>query len=264
MSKMTLIDLVQDIMNDLSSDSVNSITDTEESMQIAQILKSVFFELIGQRDVWPHLSKFTTLNSVGDSTKPTHLGTPDNLKRLDWFKYNKKKVGDTRNYYSEIKWKEPSDFIEYTNQRNLDNTNVIEVTDYDGAKFQVLNDRQPTYYTSFDDNFLVLDSYDSDIESSLQGSNTQVKIYLIPTWTVDDNFTPDLPAEAFPGYLAEAKSVCSFRLEEIVDEKAEQQSKRQRERLSRSGWQVHGGIKYPNYGRNVGRRTSTKLFDKES
>jgi hypothetical protein len=262
MAKLTLLEIVQDIMNDMDSDNVNSISDTEESMQIAQIVKTTYFEMIGRRD-WPHLSKLTTLLSLGESARPTHLGTPSNMVRLDWFKYNKKQTGDTRNRFKDVEYKYPDEFIAITNERNLDNANVIEVTDYDGAKFQVFNDVQPKYFTSFDDKYIVLDSYDASLESTVQASNTQVRIYTIPTWTVDDDFVPDLPMETFPALLAEAKSVASFKLENEVDQKAEQQSERQQKRLSVNGWSVHGGIRYPNYGRRTGRVTSGSLFNKE-
>lgn len=263
---MTLLEIVQDIMNDMDSDEVNSISDTEESSQIAQIVKTTYFEMIGRRD-WPHLSKFTTLNSIGDLNKPTHLGTPDNLTRLDWFNYNKKQPGDTRNKFRPIEYLYPDQFILKTNDRNLDETNVIEVTDYDGATFQVFNDRQPVYYTSFDDNFIVLDSYDVDVEDTVQSSNTQVKVYTTPAWSVDDDFVPDLPIEAFPGLLAEAKSVAAFKLDDKVDQKAEQQSERQQKRLSKDGWSIKGGVRYYNYGRRAAyaptRYTTSNHFNRD-
>ncbi len=261
MPKLSLLAMVQDILNDMDSDEVNSISDTEESLQVAQIIKTTYFEMIDRRD-WPHLSKFSILNSVGDTSRPTHLGTPDNLSKLEWFKYNKKKVGETRNRYVDIQYLYPDEFILRTNDRNLDKANVVEVSDYGLAKFQVFNDRQPTYYTSFDDNFIVLDAYDSVIESSVQGGNTQVRIYTIPSWTVSDVFVPDLPMEAFSGLLAESKSVASFKLDDTVDQKAEQQAARQQQRLSKDGWSIKGGIRYPNYGRSLSRTTSSNLFDK--
>lgn len=259
--KQTLLEIVQDIMNDMDSDRVSSISDTEESEQIAQIVKTTYFEMIGRRD-WKHLFKLSSFNSVGDNTKPTHLNTPENLARLEWFKYNRKKLGETRNRYEDITYLEPLEFIQKTNSRNLDADNVEEIVDFDGARFQVFNDKQPEYYTSFDDRFIVLDSYRFDVETTVQGLNSQVYMYTIPSWTADDLFIPDLPLETFPALLAEAKSVASFKLADAADSKAEQQSVRQQKRLSVNGWAVKGGINYPNYGRIISKTTSSNLLDK--
>jgi len=259
MSKMTLLEIVQDVMNDMTSDQVNSISDTEESIQIAQIAKTTYFEMIGRRD-WPHLSKFTTLSSVSLLAQPTHLLVPANVSRLDWFKYNKKRVAETRNRFEDVEYLHPDEFINKLNARNLDDTNVISIADFGGATLQIIDDKQPTYFTSFDDKYIVLDSYDTAIESSVQGSNTQIKAYTIPTWSAVDGFTPDLPTEHFPGYLAEVKSIAKYRLEGEADQKAEQQSERQQKRLSVNNWTVHGGIRYPDYGRRVNRTASSSLF----
>ena len=46
--KMTLIELVQDVLNDLDSDEVNHIDDTIEAQQVAQIIKtSYLYNLFG-------------------------------------------------------------------------------------------------------------------------------------------------------------------------------------------------------------------------
>ena len=54
--QMTLLEMVQDILNDIDSDPVNSIDDTEESVQIAQIIKTSYFALSTNRN-WPHQKK---------------------------------------------------------------------------------------------------------------------------------------------------------------------------------------------------------------
>lgn len=259
--KYTLLEIVQDVMNDMSSDDVGSISDTEEAIQIAQIAKTTYFEMIARRD-WPHLSKFSVLQSVSDSLKPTHLKVPENVSRLEWFKYNKKKLDETRNRYQEMVYKHPDVFIKDTNDRNLDKGNIVEVVDFGGASLQIRNDIQPTYFTSFDEEFIVLDSYDNTVENTLQGPNTQVRVYTTPVWQVLDNFVPDLPMEAFPALIAEVKSVAVFKLDREIDTKSEQQSTRQQKRLSMQSWVVNGGVRYPNYGRNVGKVASSVPFDK--
>ena len=51
--KMNLLEITQDILNDMDGDEVNSIDDTFESAQIAQIIKSTYYAIISNRN-WPH------------------------------------------------------------------------------------------------------------------------------------------------------------------------------------------------------------------
>jgi len=46
MAKMTVLEIVQDILNDIDGDEVNSIDDTLESEQVAQIVKSTYDAII--------------------------------------------------------------------------------------------------------------------------------------------------------------------------------------------------------------------------
>jgi len=52
--KLTLLEIVQDIMNDMDGDEVNAISDTIESQQVAQIVKTTYLEMMANRN-WPHL-----------------------------------------------------------------------------------------------------------------------------------------------------------------------------------------------------------------
>lgn len=68
MPKYTLLDMTQDILSDMNSDEVNSIADTIESMQVAQIIKSTYYNIIDGRD-WPHLYQMFQLTPSGDTAK---------------------------------------------------------------------------------------------------------------------------------------------------------------------------------------------------
>ena len=246
--KKTLLQLTQDILSDMNSDEVNSITDSLESLQVAQIIRSVYEEMIAAKN-WPHLRTLMQLNASGDSDKPTHMKLPDDIKELVEIQYNSKKVGDTREKFELIEYMHPDAFIRHTNNRNSDNADVDVVTDVSGVSLLIMNDKAPEFWTSFDDEWIVFDSYDSEVESTLQKSKSQCIAFRLPTFSVADNFTPDLPAEAFPALLAEAKSTCFLRLKQMPDQKAEQQATRQKNWLSRKAWQAKGGIRFPDYGR---------------
>jgi hypothetical protein len=84
---------------------------------------------------------------------------------------------------------------------------------------------------------------------------------MMPTWTQVDNFVPDLPVEAFISLLEEAKSKASLKLKQSADNKAEQESARQRNWLSRKARRIAGGIQYPSYGRSRHRYRRDVTFE---
>jgi hypothetical protein len=259
--KMTLLELVQDILSDMDSDEVNSINDTVEALQVAQVVKTTYYELIANKN-WPHLKKYRTLESVSDTNTPTHLQLPEDIKELIFLKYNKRRASDTKDKFEDVIYKHPEDFINLTNRRNSGDSNIQTVTDVDGAVLYIRNDLPPQYWTSFDDVHLVMDSFDSEIEDTLTSGKTQSLMYIEPAWTMDDDFVPDFPQETFSYLLAEAKSVAFSALKKEPNAKAEQQSRRQRAWNSRKAWQAKGGIRFPNYGRVP--HTSRSQFDKDA
>lgn len=252
MAKMTLLEIVQDILNDLDSDDVNSLNDTIESQQVAQIVKTCYNGMISNRN-WPHLRKTGQLDSSGDSSKPNYLRIPDTWKELILFKYDKSKLGDTKLSISDVTYKEPDNFLRYVSHRDSSLATVSTISDYSGVKLLIQNDVAPTYWTSFDDVYIVTDSYDSAVDTTLQKSKSQCMAYIEPTWTHLDTFTPDLPSEAFSALLEEAKSTAFIALKQSNNPKAEQKAVKQQRWLSRKAWAAKGGILYPSYGRRSNR-----------
>lgn len=249
MAKLTLLDIVQDILSDMTDDEVNSISDTIESLQVAQIVKSSFFEMIGNKN-WPHLRQIKSLDSLGDLTRPTHMKLPELTKELEWIQYNSRHINTpARNDYKEITYLSPDAFLRKTSTYDNTTDTVDVVEDFSGIKFHIKNDRHPEYWTSFDDEYIIFNSYHDQLDDTLQETHSRASMFIEPGWTMDDTFIPDLPAEAFPALLAEAKSVAFARLKQSPDAKAEQQSKRQRNWLSRKAWRASGGIKLPTYAR---------------
>jgi hypothetical protein len=235
-------------LNDMDSDEVNSIDDTVESQQVAQIIRTCYFEMMENRN-WPHQQKLVQLEGLSDTDKPNYLKLPENLKELSAFKYEVQKVSDTNTKLRDVIYKEPDAFLRMISSRNSDNTNVLEVEDFSGSKLLILNDQAPQYWTSFDDVYLVTDSYDAAVDDTLKRSKSQCIAYMIPEFQKEDDFTPDIPMSAFPALLEEAKSTAFFTLKQMTNQKAEQKASRQQKWLSRKAWRASGGIQYPDYGR---------------
>jgi hypothetical protein len=248
MAKLSLLEIVDDILNDMDSDEVNSINDTIESQQVAQIVKTCYFELIGNRN-WPHLRKLVQLEASGDVSKPNYLQLPVGTKELVVFKYDTLTLTNPKSRLQEIKWKEPDAFLRMISTRDSTLTNVTSVIDFSGTKLLTLNNQPPVYWTTFDDEYVITDAYDSGVDSTLQKAKTQCLAYIDPVWVHSDIAIPDLPSEAFPALLEEAKSTAFLALKQTANQKAEQKAGRQARWLSRKAWSAHGGIQYQDYGR---------------
>lgn len=252
MAKMTLLEIVQDCLNDMDSDEVNSINDTIESQQVAQIVKTCYFELIANRN-WPHLRKLVQLEASGQLVKPNYLQLPVGTKELVFFKYDKLTATNPKSRIEEIRYKEPDSFLRMISGRDSTLSTVDSVIDFSGTKLLIINNIAPTYWTSFDEDYIITDSYDSGVETTLQKSKTQCLAYIDPLWIHSDAAIPDLPSEAFPALLEEAKSTAFLAIKQMANQKAEQKAGRQQRWLSRKAWQAKGGVEYQNYGRK-GRR----------
>jgi len=250
MAKMTLLEMTQDILSDMDSDEVNSINDSIESLQVAQIIKTTYYNIIDGRD-YDFLYELFQLDASGTSSRPTHMKLPENIIDLKYIKYNCKTLTDTKDKYLKIKYLMPEDFMEVVDSRDSSKSNVTVVTDPTGISINVMNDKAPEYFTSFDDENLVFDSYDSEVDTTLQNNKTQCHGKRSVTFTIADDFTPDLPTQMFSYLLAEAKSTAFLTLKQMPNEKAEATSKIHKRRMSQEAWKISNGIHYPNYGRKT-------------
>lgn len=257
--KLTLLELVVDILSDMDSDNVNSIDDTIESQQVAQIVKSSYYAMLSNRN-WPHTRKLINLSSSLTLATPTHMYLPELVKELVFVNYDTHRDGDTRKLYTSMKYISPDAFLRRTNAYNDSAANVDVIQDPTGIQLLIRNDIPPTYYTSFDDTAIVFDAYDKAVDDTLQASKVQAMGYVTPGWSMVDSFIPDLPEEAFIALQEEAKSRAMFKLKQMVDQKAEQESSRQQRWLSRKAWRVAGGVQYGNYGRRSGKAYTNPTF----
>ena len=246
--KQTLLEIVVALLNATDGEEVNSISDTEESLQYAQDVKDVYQDII-TRTEWQFLRKIRTLTSVSDSAHPNYLLVPENVAQFEYVKYNKRRVSDSRDYFKEVHYMYPDEFLSYVNGRDNTATNYDSITDFEGFKYTIKNDVPPTYYTSFDDTYLVFDSYDSDVQSTLQGDDSQASVIMLPGWTHTDDAIPDLPAEMFPYLLSECKSYILLKKDGGLVQKTEQTAGRQQRHLSQRHGRVQDGVRLPNYGR---------------
>ena len=251
MAKMTLLEIVQDIMSDMDSDNVNAINDSVEAIQVAQVVKATYYSIIDGKD-YAFLYELFQMTASGTTARPTHMSLPEDIIDLKYIKYNSKKTATAKDLFQVIEYKTPEEFMYLTDARDSTATTVKVVTDPTGITINILNNKCPQYFTSFDDVTMVFDSYLATLDSTLQASKTQCHGKRSIAFTLSDTFTPDLPVQMFTYLLNEAKSAAFLTLKQMANQKAEQISVTQRRKMSQDAWklQVEKGIMYPNYGRN--------------
>lgn len=225
--RYTLIELVQRILESMDSDEVNSIADTTESLAVANIIKECYYTIISE--IQPKETEgLFHLDASTDNTKPVLMYLPETVSNIEWLKYN---VGDSLldTNFRDLCCLDLDDFYEFTNGLDIGETWVQsqEIT-INGQQFSVKfrNDQSPSYWTSVDDRTILFDSYDSSYESTLTSSRTYGYGGLIPVFSMDDNFIPNLDARQFQLLLNSAKAQAFTEIKQVTNEKAERRERR--------------------------------------
>jgi hypothetical protein len=83
--KMTLLDMTQSILSSMGSDQVNSISDTVESTQVAECLRTTYYNMLGRYDLPEHNQFIQLVQSA--ATTPTLMTMPAGISRIEWVLY---------------------------------------------------------------------------------------------------------------------------------------------------------------------------------
>lgn len=225
--KLTLLDMTQNILSALGSDEVNSFGDTIESRQVAEIVKTTYFNIIARANL-PEHNKLFQLTASNDPDMPTLMYRPETVNRIEWIKYNTATDGDVINEpeYSYVTMLPIQQFLDMNHQLDPDETNV-ESFILNDFTFYFQNDRMPVYCTMINDYYIIFDGYDNTIDGTLQESKTLCYGRTVPTFDMTDNFIPDLDENQFPLLLNEAKSLAFMELKQTQHQHAEREARRQ-------------------------------------
>lgn len=243
MPKMTLLEMTQNILASMDGENVNSISDTEEAIQVATFIKDTFYNITTNRNFPEHFRLFK-LVAFSDNNYPTSFYYGEEMQDVASVQY---KVGDDETEWREIKYLAPADFLRITDARS---EFVLVNESVSGTLLKIDNTTQPTYYTSFDNNSLVMDAYDAAVDTTLQESKTRAHGRVIPSFSLVDNFVPELNANNFPLLLNESKSVAMSLLIGGADPKVEQAARRQRARNQNNRYKTNQPQGLSIYGRN--------------
>lgn len=225
--KLTLLDMVQNILSSMDSDEVNNISATAESRQVAEVVKTAYFNIISRANLPEHCTLFSLLAS-GAEAQPVLMKRPENVARIDWIKYN---IATDDNIVLEPEYEYVSivsvdQFLNRVHKFNPDEDNVRVFT-FDEYRFNYYVDRRPEFCTIIKDEFIIFDGHNSDLESTLQESKTLCYGRITPSFSMTDTFIPDLDDHLFPLLLSEAKATAFIEMKQLENARAERESRRQ-------------------------------------
>lgn len=235
MARLTLLEMTQNILSALDSDPVSNFDETVESLQVVEIIKESFYDLMSSRQ-WPFLQTLTKLDGLGDTENPTKMRIPSGLNKVLWVKYNG----------NELIFLTPELFYAKILTRSSSPGKV------DDKGFGL--DADPKYYTSFDDEYFTFDSRNSTQDATLQQSKSDVFAIREASFTLSDTWIPDIPEKFFPTLLAEAKAQAFVNLKQQANGREERKAQRGRVALRNEAWKNRLGEPKFNSRVNYGRR----------
>lgn len=149
MATPTLLIITQDMLSVIESENVTTVVSsstTGEALLCVNIANRVYEKLI-QKYKWKHLKSFTNLSAGGNLNELKGSATTTYIDGDNIY------YSTTADKEQLVHYLDPEDFIRRTITRTAADTNVTTVNN-----IKVFNDRDPQWYTSFDDDTLVFDA----------------------------------------------------------------------------------------------------------
>lgn len=166
MAVKNALDYVQRALSIIDADNVSAISDSVEGDQVFKLLQNVYDELLSQFP-WPHLQEFMNLQV----TVTNHImKLPTDAIGFNYIRYNK----------DDVLFIEPIEM-----QRKLDSRDTtLDSVDSNGA----INDRDPEFWTTVDDENIIFDSYNVSLQSGL----SKIEAIRKPSDLATDTDVPDI------------------------------------------------------------------------
>jgi len=225
---------VQACLNVMDSDQVDDNNDTSESLQVAEHLKEVYLELMNRQE-WQHLHGAITLTAAADVNSPTQFAIPETVRYIDYLAYNTSEQGEYRR--QELKYLEPECFVQrFANGE--DATNKLLVTVGTKEQFYVTLDAWPMFWTSFDDQTIYMDAVHQDFDSTLVATKLSARGVIVPTFSVTNSHTPNIPLHMEPLLQAELNRECFKYFKQVESTSDEKKAKRQLARARRESSKI--------------------------
>lgn len=196
----TLLQVIQEYLDATSGFYVESIFDTDESQQVAKIAERVYYQMVQEFPNILFTMKEDTLESLSDTTRPNYMLIPNDSYKIQesriWYNVSKEDNGVS---FRELQYLTPVEFISRTSKSS--NSNTMQVRGFDDNIMVISTKSFPKYYTSFDNKYVVFDSYNSDYDTTLQSIKSKIVASGEETFLQQDDFVIPVPSHLSETYL---------------------------------------------------------------
>lgn len=95
MTTFTVLQMTQNILSRIGSDAVNSISDSDDSLAVANIIQQKYYDITSRGDLPEHTQMFQ-LTPSSSTTTPVLMYVPAHAVKIHWMKYFDTSVGDSQ------------------------------------------------------------------------------------------------------------------------------------------------------------------------
>lgn len=249
----TLLYTVQRVLEKLNLDPVSSLSDTEDSLLIAREAETTFYDLLSRAE-WKNNLELLPIESVSNLSSPTMLRLPNNVSKITSVRYDVTTPEDSNRVIRTLQWLPQEDFLEKSYSINTDKDST-QVAYYKGNPLFIHKDRMPTYYTTFDNEYIVLDSYDEVVEDTVVGAKTICYGEVEPSWLEDESFVIPVQDSVYPLYLSMLSAACSIYMNSEISQEDERRQQRgisrMRREQNRTEMEYHPKFNYGRKGNGI-------------
>ena len=243
MAKRTILQLVSQLGEGIESDEIESLNETIEASDIANILEQTYKEILN-RKTWEFMKGH--IRQLEASTLGANVLTiPADVLKVEKITYK-----DSNGFFVDVTYLSAEDFMMIVQARNTANDNTIAIVNAAGVSINVRTDATPLYWTSFDEATVTFDAYDTALGIENLPTDSVIISDVMPVTDFTDPLAVlNIPERMETLVFNEALSTCNYRLRQTADPRTDRIARRQNISLRRNEVKTKTDIKEATYGR---------------
>lgn len=225
MPKLTLLQMVQHVADKISSDEVTTLVDASIEIDEIRALCLEVLEDISIRNDWEFMRD--KLMGLEAGTNVIELKIPDTVKKVQTVRYRFVDAG-VQSGFRTLYYQHPDEFLTRLQNNRPTEPDTATVV-INGIELYPRTNRQPRYWTSFDELNIVLDSYDAaENPNGVEATDSTIlaTINLDFTGSDSESWVAPIPEQLFTLWKQEAVAEAFVQLRQSENPRAERRSRR--------------------------------------